>query len=413
MPVTQQASLRRNILLSVASTLIYATSQWVLFVILARTTTPDVVGEFSLIVSITAPLYLMLGLNLRVAQATDVQHRFRAFDFTNLQIFANGLCVFGGLLLIPISGQSTAFAAYVLYLAAKAVESMSTNFYGLFQLHGRMDYVAFSLVLRSILGPTLFGLGLVFMPNLVAACGGLLAAWLVAQVIDRRRASRLVIRTNTGPLYMWGDWSRVARLASHTWPLGVSGGVNSLAANVPRYAIRGSLGTSALGTFSGVAYLAQVIQTIVGAIGAAVVPDMSRHLRDGHLKEFRRLLWRTVYLTLGIVAASLLCAWAVGSAFLRMTMGAEYSNGPVLIAMLAGAGLGALYRCPGRGLQAAQRYRAYLGIDIVVLVVTALLAGIFVPFWGLIGAAYAIGLGSLVGLVVASLMLRSYLLRLT
>lgn len=397
---------RWNIAASIAGTLAYAFSQWVLFVLLARMTSLTVVGDFSLMVALSAPLYLLIGLNLRVAQATDAREEFRSHDFINLQVLANAACLLIGLLLIPLSGlERAAWPAFAVYLLAKVVEAMSTYLYGLFQLHGRMDLVASSLMLRSLLGPVLFGTALSIHRSLLAACAGLAVAWATVQVLDRRRARALVGRRLTS----WRDWSRVATLLGRAWPLGASGGVNSLTTNAPRYVVRGFFGAAGLGSFTGASFLAQMIQTIVGALGAAVIPDLARQVASHDLPAFRRLMRRTVVLTVGIVLSALAVGGLLGPWVLTVSMGEQYADRELLLSLLAGTGVVALYRCPARGLQAALRYRTCLVADGVVMVLTVLTSLVFIPSIGLAGAGLAIGCGGLGGLVLATVALRRHL----
>lgn len=396
---------RSSAALSVGSTLAYALSQWVLVAILARTTDTGTVGEFSLMVAMTAPVFLLLGLNLRVALATDAAGHHAPRDYVGLQLLANVASIAVGLALLPFLGPDV-WPAYLVYLAAKAVEAMSTLLYGLFQQHGRMDLVARSLMVRAVVGPAAFGLGLWLQPSLLTACAGLLLAWLAAQLLDRRAAHALLDASGEGPLHAWPSRRRTPQLIRELWSLGLSAGVGSASINAPRYAVRAELGAAGLGAFTGVAYLAQVVQTAIGALGAALVPELARHLADGRRDRFDRLMRQSWLLTAAVVVLAVAIGGLVGPWLLRLAMGPQYADAPLLVALLAATGATAFYRCPARGLQAAREFRAAGAVDVLVLVLTVSLSFSLVPLMGAMGAAAAIGAAGLVGTAAASWLLR-------
>ena len=59
--------------------------------LLARLANPEEVGRFSLTMAISAPVFLLLGMNLRVVQATDAARRWRLEDYLVLRHLLNVL----------------------------------------------------------------------------------------------------------------------------------------------------------------------------------------------------------------------------------------------------------------------------------------------------------------------------------
>lgn len=402
---------RRAVFLSASGTLFYALSQWVFVLALGRFASPFVVGNYALMVAVTAPLFLFLGLNLRVAQATDVSGDFSLADYGNLQALVNSACVVSSLIVLPVAGlPKSAWIAGSFYCLAKAVEATSTNYYGFFQRKNRMDLVARSMAVRAVLGPPFF-VGLYLVGGLAGACVGILLAWTVAQFFDRRSVRELAESSGDGPIHDFDSWSRVPALFERVWALGASGGVNSASVNAPRVQVSATYGQAGLGVFTASAFIAQMVQTVAGALGAAVVPRLAHDAKMHEWRAFWRLLSLSTAATGIISGLALGLSWLFGDWFISAVMGPEYVQEGLLEALVFAISIAALYRCPGRALQALTRYRTYLVIDVVVLIVTVAAASLLVPKVGMQGAAWAVTLASIVGLSCATVVLWRIALR--
>ncbi len=75
-------SLRRNFAWNLLGETSYSLGQWLLLVLLARLQSPEIVGQFAYALAVTAPVYLLVGLNLRVVQATDARAVWRLLSTT-------------------------------------------------------------------------------------------------------------------------------------------------------------------------------------------------------------------------------------------------------------------------------------------------------------------------------------------
>lgn len=394
-------SLKRSFVWILLGNSLYSLAQWFLIVLLVRLATPELVGTFALMLAIAAPVFMTAGMNLRLVQATDSAKRWRLEDYLTLRHILNLVAVVITVAVGAAVIDHSALLALAALAAAKAVESVSQTYYGFFQQWERHNYVAHSMIVRSVTGPVLFGGGYYISEQLSVACLGLLVGWSVPQLLlDRRRAR--VIRTEDNDsmqALLPARWSELVALARKASPMGLDHGVSSMAVNTPRYLVQHFLGSAQLGVYSALSYLSQSIAMITSSLGSIVMPRMARLHRDGRQREFVRLLVLQTMFSLLVVAVAVGAAITVGGAFVRLVLGPEYVDQELLLALFVAAGATTLQRCLGRGLVGAQKFVKYLAIDVTTLLGIAASAAILVPRWGLLGAAWATTIGFLLGAI--------------
>ena len=229
-----------------------------------------------------------------------------------------------------------------------------------------------------------------------------MVGWSIPQrFLDRRRAAR--VRALDGdrihPLtpVRW----RGPALARKSTPLGLDQGVSSLSVNIPRYFIQGTLGSAQLGVYASLSYLAQSISMVSGSLGVVVMPRLAKYHHRRQPRAYVRLLVMMSLASVLVVVVALLGALVLGEWFIQHTLGREYVDQELLLALLLSAASITLQRCIGRGLAGAQRYTTYLAIDTITAVFVAASAAVMVPLWGVEGAAWASTVGFTVGGLVA------------
>ncbi len=402
-------SVRRNFAWNSVGNALYNLAQWVLVLGLSHLTDPAGVGRFSLALAISAPVFLTVGMNLRTAQATDVAQRWTLGDYLVLRHLLNVVAVLVTLGVGTLLGQRGEGLLVLLTLGiAKCVEAVSQTYYGFFQQHERLDLVSRSLLARSITGPLLFLGAEVATGSLVAAGAGLALGWLVPQlVLDRPNVVRLhrdVLGSAPPPLRPV-DRPAVWSLARVSAPLGVDAGISSLAINVPRYAVQVVLGAASLGVYAALSYLAQVVSMVTSSMAAVLVPRLARAHHEGRRRAFVRLLGRLTLFGTGVTAVAVLGSLLLGGPFLRLVFPDGYDRPDLLLALLVGAGATTLQRTLCKGIEAARRFRAYVVVDAVTTAAVAACAVPMVSAWGLVGAAWSLTAGFVVGCVAVGVVL--------
>jgi O-antigen/teichoic acid export membrane protein len=399
----RKLSLRRNFAWNFGGVSLYNLSQWILLLVLARLSDPASVGQFSLMLAISAPVFLTVGLNLRTVQATDAARQWRLEEYLVLRqvlnVIATAVTIVAGLL-FGLHGWDLAALAVV--CVAKSLEAGSQVLYGYFQLRERLDLVSRSLLARAIAGPALFLLGFWSTKQLAVAAAGLAIGWGAAQVLLDQRNARMLSRLDGDhSLGRLGTvrWSRVVALARKAAPLGLDQGVSSLCANIPRYLIKALIGSAHLGVYASQAYLAQVISMITSAMATVFVPRMAVYYHQGRRRAFVRMLLILVLFGLIVLAIAVTFAVFLGAAFIRLTLGADYVNQPLLIALMVGAGATTLQRNLCKTMEASQSFGNYLLVDSITAAAILVSAVPLIQAYGILGAAYSIIIGFSIGSV--------------
>ena len=173
----------------------YAASQWLILVIIAKMMRPSDLGQFALGLALTAPIMIFAYNGLRELQATDARGHFTFSDYLRFRAVSVTLA----LIVIAIVTRAFHVSAVVLVVGlSKAVESFCDLLYGQYQQHERMDWIATSLMLRG-----LFSVIAVFV--LVrsthsiewTAAGLMIGNAVVLAFYDRRQAAWLINVTKT------------------------------------------------------------------------------------------------------------------------------------------------------------------------------------------------------------------------
>ena len=407
--MTPGLSIRRNFAWNFAGNVLYNLAQWLLVLALAHLADATVVGRFSLSLAIAAPVFLTIGMNLRNAQATDAARRFHLRDYLALRHLVNVVAALASVAVGVVLGLRGAELLVIVGIAvAKAVEGLSQTYYGYFQQRHRLDLVSRSMLWRSVAGPALFLAAFLATHQLAVAALGLAVGWGSVQVLLDRPNARRIHRGDTGtdvPPLRPVAWPAVRALARRSSPLGVDAGISSLALNVPRYAVQTVLGTAHLGVFASIAYLGQTVSMVTSSMQAVVLPRLAVFHHEGRRRAFVRLIARLALFGLAVTSVGVVGAMLLGRQFLELVLPTEYVRPDLLVVLMVGAGLTTLQRCLCKGVEAAQRFRAYVVIDTVTTASIAVAAWPFTAAWGLMGAAWSLSVGFAVGIIVAGVVL--------
>ena len=396
-------SLKKNFAWNFLGLTSYNFSQWLLLLILARIGDQYTVGRFSLMLAISAPVYLALGMNLRLALTTDVQHRWRLAEYFQIRRFSNLAAVCVTLILGLVVGLTPPeLLALGILAAAKVVEATSQVYYAMFQRAELFVLVSRSLVARAALGPTFFFVLYVAFDQLWSACLGLLIGWMLPQLILDRKGFKSVSKLEDPRFFEPKRPGEVRSLFRKTAPLGLDQGVSSLAVNVPRYAVQYSVGTTGLAVYSSLAYFAQIVAMVGTTMGSVFNPRLARLYRAGNRAGFIKLLSTLVAFAATISVGAGLGAILFGDTLIRWTLGPEYVDQDLLTALMVSAGLITLHRSLCKVLESSQSFGRYLALDLIVTITVCVSAPFLVASVGPIGAAYSTIIGYGIGTVFAA-----------
>lgn len=409
-------SLRANFAWSLAGNLVYAGSQWCMLVVIAKLGTGEMVGQFALALSLTAPVMMFAQLQLRTLQATDARQEFQFVHYLGLRT----LCVAAALLasgaIVTLGGYRAETSFVVLAVAAfKAVELFCDIFYGRLQRRETMDRIGVSLAVRGLLSLAVLAAALRLGAGLAWAALGLAGAWTVVLLAWDSRP--------TGPELGWKqvgaqlrtvlqhDRALLGRLLRVAWPLGLVSMLNSLSSAWPRFMLERGHGERELGAFAAAASLMLVGQQVVAALSQAVSPRLAELYACGNGTGFRRLLSNLLWFAAAIGVGGCLLVWLYGAELLALCFRREYSAYALELQWLMIAAT-LYYLC--FFLNCAMSAARYLVVQLPLLSSVCLTAGVagwlWIPRYGAAGAAWSVLAAATCQLVLSSL-ITGHLLR--
>ncbi|MEZ2238841.1 lipopolysaccharide biosynthesis protein [Microcoleus sp.] len=435
-------TLRRNFSWTFTGNLVYAASQWGMLVVLAKLGSPEMVGQFTLGLAVTAPVMMFTNLQLRSIQVTDAKGEYVFADYLGLRLIGTGLAllIIAGITLKAGYSWETSLVILAIGLA-KAFESISDIFYGLIQQHERMDKIAIALMIKGPLSLLLLGLGVSVTGSVVRGAIGLAIAWAVVLIACDIRNGRLIVKssqkaqrenlvetraiaTQVGepaestenptnlplltPASQGGEKSKhqllprwhLKTLRKLIWlalPLGFVMMLISLNSNIPRYFIEQYLGERQLGIFGAISYLMVVGGMVVSALAESASPRLAKYYAAGNSIAFRTLMFKLVGVGAAIGGAGVLVAVVAGQEILTILYRPEYGQqADLFVWLMVAAGIGYVSSFLGYGITAARYFRIQMPLFALVTGSSAIACLWLIPSMGVQGAAIALIVGAIV-----------------
>lgn len=395
-------SVARNARWTVAANAYFVVCQAAVLLAVARLGSPRMVGQLALALALAAPVQLLLSLQLRSAQATDVRGEFGFREYLHLRALGATIAVVATVALAWWSGLAVAVTAAVALM--KAVESLSDVAYGRMQRDGRFARMAASLFARGTLAVIVAATILAATGDLAAAILAIAAAWLaVFLVLD---LEGLGGATEDAPAPV--DRGRLWTLLRTSIPLGLAACVGSVAASTPRWLLYGVAGEEAVGYFAALAYVVVLGALFASAIGQAACPELAASFESARARFVRLTLGTAAVVSLASVLAVVVAA-ADGARLLSLLYGAPYAaHAPAFTWLVVAGGLAALASLLNYALTATRRFTRVLAVQVATGAAMLLVGLVRIPAAGLLGAAQAtvcgnaVGVGVLVALLVAA-----------
>ncbi|MGH1288379.1 oligosaccharide flippase family protein [Bacillus toyonensis] len=382
-------TLKRNFFYTATANLIYAFSQWLIILLMAKLGSVEMVGQYSLGLAVTAPVFLFLNMNLRSIQATDTQNSYEFTDYFINRVITS----FAGIIIVSIISLLEMFSdqtrvIILLMGLSRFFESLCDVSYGLYQQRERMDYLAVSKIIQSILAILLVTLSMMIFENLVCSVIFYCLTFLFVLIAYDFRKIRLLVDFNAcGLLKRTSKFSNVKGLIILGLPLGIVSSLDTFNANLPRYFIQYFLNEEALGYFSSIAFIMSTGATVINALAHSSIPRLSNYYRENY-ELFKKLLFQLICLGVLIGGGGILISYIFGEYILNLIYTSAYShyNNVFIIIMVAGL----IWYVTGfisSALTATREFKAQVPIHVITTVVTAVSSVLLIPKYALIGAA--------------------------
>lgn len=404
-PTIAPLSLRANFSWTFAGNVIASGCSWAMLVALAKLGTAETVGRFALGLAVTTPVILFSNLQLRTIQATDAERKYPFRDYLGLRLAMLALAQVVIVGIVFFSSYQPELALTVIVIGiGKAIDAVSDVIYGLLQQHEQMDRISKSMIMKGILSLVMLSLGQYLTHSVVWASVGWSVASLIVMVFYDLRSGMIILNrlpaTNDSPHPRF-DPRMLTRLTWLALPLGITMLLISLNANIPRYFIAANSGEKGLGVFAALAALAMAGTTITSALGQSAAPRLARHYAAGESHEFRVLLLKLMLIAALLGGAGILVALIAGRPMLTLLYQPEYAaRNDVFAWLLVGAGVSYFASFIGYATTAARYFKLQPVIFTVCAASTITICAVLIPTYGLLGAAWAIGLTFVIQLVL-------------
>ncbi len=396
-------SLRANFSWTFVGNVVYAGCQWGMLVVLAKLGSPETVGLFALGLAVTAPVIQFVNLQLRGAQVTDAAHEYQFGDYLGLRLTTTTLALLIIAGIVSVSRYQLDAALVIMLIGiAKAIESISDVYYGMFQQHECMEYIATSMMIKGLLSLLLLGLGFYLSNSLFWGLLGIIVSWSVILLTYDIPKGVHIAALHSQTAAMRPRWSvqTLLRLAWTVLPLGMVMLLISLNTNIPRYVIEQHYGVRHLGIFAALSYLIVAGTTVVSALGQSASPRLAKYYAAGNSTGFQHLLLTLVGIGLLLGGAGTLVAWVAGQEILTLLYQPEYATYTnVFVLLTISAGLGFVASFLGCGMTAARYFRAQFPLFLLVTGTVAVACFLIIPSQGLYGAAVALIIANTVQII--------------
>ncbi|MDA0586606.1 MAG: hypothetical protein O2820_00280 [Planctomycetota bacterium] len=303
-PAANSASLKRSFVWMFAGNLIFTATQWGMLAVLTKLTSDAVSGQYGMGLSLSTPVFMFAGLDLRLLLVTDSEQRYRFSDCLTLRLLCGGLALVAVLATGLAWGYDGATLAVIMAVAfGKLVELISDTYYGFIQTHRRLDAVSVSMVLHGVISSAgfigcLYFTGSVFAASVAYSLGRVAALLLYDLPLTARLRSAAATNDADDDS---ASFARLYSLAKAGAPLSVKTLLVSLNTHVARYFVAAKFGLAGLGVFFPIAQLGFAGLIFSRALNQAVAGRVGELAQSRRMVEFRRLLLRLlgVYAVLG------------------------------------------------------------------------------------------------------------------
>jgi O-antigen/teichoic acid export membrane protein len=298
----------------------------VILVLLARLTSQEVVGRYSLALAITGPIFVFAQLGLRGVYLTlRSDHRFSSYLY--VQLFAVGVALLVSVALTPLFSPALILTV-ALVAAIKVGDALVDLLSGPLQKYHLAPRILLASTASAILGSAVTATTLVLTGSLEAALAGLAFSSTVVVVtllwIPSVRLTRA--REDATHASVTPREDRKAILLAGL-PTGFSAATLALVSSMPQFFLAASHGTAVVGHFAVLLYVIALVDIFAGTLAQAWIPRARESLAavNGHQSDFVRIALKTTFKWMLALAPLAVIGLWVMSALLPVLFGANYT----------------------------------------------------------------------------------------
>lgn len=356
--------MKRNAFFVLAAQLGVAGTQLVIFAILGRFFGSQVLGGYALPLSVATPVFLLLGLSLRVLYVTAEQD-WSTYWYLRWTLVTAVLCATVACAAQLLFDTHLNFALAV--LTVKVFDLIQMSGLGVLHRNGRLASGSTFLIFNAGVSCTLASLAALLTLDAPAVVWAS-AAGSVSSAVAIWIFILLKLRI-TG-----GEPGRVVVLLRRGLPLGLTAAILSVTINLPTYMLAATGNFAAVATYSVLSNLRSAVNMAYGTVAQVKLHVFAESIRDDNLGRFRSHLWTALMAVTAIGIAVSAITVLLGPSVVPWVFGVEADDW-LLLLLYVSAGFmaaGVIYVCDA-GLSAFQQYHQQVWTAAVAFCVTGVL----------------------------------------
>jgi O-antigen/teichoic acid export membrane protein len=379
---------RSDVAWALSSQVGVAGSQLVLFALIGHNYGSAALGRYGLALAVTTPLFVGLGLSLRVLVVT-AELTYTAREYLTISLFGAGVPL---AVAVGASFWFTSAKIIILVGCVKALDQMMLAAVGILQRCGRLNLGSIGLLTNgavtclAVLAASRMHTGLSMF--IVASAVGSAAGLTVACASIRRSESLHLPKQSAG---MRRNWFSV--FVKGGVAVGASAALLSLITGMPAIVLSHTVGLGQVAAFTALSYMRTTANLVFASVSQALLRPLTISYRQSR-KSFQR--WLAISsLALGSFGVVIgLILFVLGPTIIPMIFNVylehPYLNLAALAVTLGSAGV--IYALDA-ALSAARRFHVqFLSALMALGVVTAAVVPL-VRAYGLVGATLSLTLG--------------------
>jgi O-antigen/teichoic acid export membrane protein len=391
--VAKKLSLKENIAWTLAGSIIYSFTQWLLLIVIAKLGTPEMVGQYALGLAITAPVVMLTDMKLRLSLVTDAKKSFEFEHYLGTRIISIIISLIIFVYIVLLFGYEFHTGMIIILIGlAKLPEAVSDIFHGLLQKYERMDFCTISNIIKGILTVVVFAIILYVTNHLILAIIGQIVVWTFILLFYDGRVAKQYTRIKIS-----FNFPKIKELTKLTLPLGFMGLLTSFNTNIPSYLIEYFIGKEELGYFVALYYILLAGNRVANSLRQPAAPRLAILYEEKNKSGYRKLLMILIGLGLLMGLMVLLIAYLFGDFLLTIIYTPSYAayTGLFVALMISG-----IFNYPamflGTAIIATRHFKSQPYLAVLWVLVSFIGCIIFIPMFGVVGAAIAVILSSFI-----------------
>lgn len=384
------------------SNLVMAFSKWLILIILARTTDPNMVGIYALSLAIISPISLFSNYKLRSLFVSEENPNFGNFIFLRVVLDIISLII---LMIISISLYPQYFIIILLISLIKIIDLHSELIYSVSHYYRRYNFYSKLIIGKYIVNIVVFGYFIYIFKNLQYA----LVAQLITQFLYLIYEYLITFyKFKITFLSLQFKVKEIKRYAIIGFPLGLTMFVVSFNASLPRYLLEEYYSTELLGIFATIAYLATIGNLFTSAITQNILPTLRRYRDKNLYSKIDDIVFKYSFLiTLLLMIIASIITYLVGDLILLVIYGEEYRGYSLtFIVIVLSVLINGYSAILDNVLLTLKLIKFQYVISIFMLVINIITSFLLVLKFGILGAALTMLVVNIIQLIIRILYYR-------